>query len=202
MVESRPLRAEHAEATQRAIVDAARQLFGQAGYAATSIDQIAAAARVTKGAVYHHFPSKPAVFRAVYAEVEGDAIRRVFESRATATETDAVDIILRGADTYLDVALEPEVQRITLIDAPSVLGLEPEGPPEEQAGHIGMRAFVAAAMDDGTIRRLDPDAVTHLLRGAILQAAMLIARAPDPDDARRRLGAALHAMVEGLRPHH
>ena len=200
MADRRPLRAEHAEATQRAILDAARRLFGGVGYAGTSIDQIAAAARVTTGAVYHHFPTQTAGFRAVYAEVEADAQARVVASAAGSTLTDPIDIILRGVDTYLDAALEPEVQRITLLDAPSVLGLEPEGPAAEQPGHIGMRAFIAAAVDGGMMRPLDPDSLAHLLRGAILQAAILIARSDEPDDARRRLGTTLHVMIEGLRP--
>src|SRR5580700_9603601 len=70
------LRSQHAEATRRAVLDAARSLFGRQGYAQTSVDEIADAARVTKGAVYHHFAGKEALFRAVYAEVEADAQAR------------------------------------------------------------------------------------------------------------------------------
>src|SRR6266481_8753367 len=71
------LRSQHAEATRRAVLDAARALFGRQGYAQTSVDEIADAARVTKGAVYHHFTGKEALFRAVYAEVEAEAQARV-----------------------------------------------------------------------------------------------------------------------------
>src|SRR5690349_23444688 len=74
------LRAQHAEATRRAVLDAARSLFGRKGYAQTSVDEIADAARVTKGAVYHHFPGKEALFRAVHAEVEAEAQARTVEA--------------------------------------------------------------------------------------------------------------------------
>lgn len=192
------LRAEQVEATQRAIVASARRLFGTNGYAATSVDDIAANARVTKGAVYHHFATKEEVFRAVYAEVEAEAqARSVARGGAGAT---AIDLIVEGVHGYLDATLDPEVQRITLIDGPAVLGLEPEGPPDEQPGHRGVRAFIAAAMDDGAITRVDPDALAHLIRGACMQAGLLIARSDDPAAARRRIGDALEAMIRGLAP--
>src|ERR1700729_2279161 len=74
------LRSQHAEATRRAVLDAAKSLFGRQGYAQTSVDEIADAARVTKGAVYHHFAGKEALFRAVYAEAEADAQARTLEA--------------------------------------------------------------------------------------------------------------------------
>ena len=74
------LRSQHVEATRRAVLDAARSLFGRKGYAQTSVDEIAAAARVTKGAVYHHFAGKEALFRAVHAEVEADAQARALRA--------------------------------------------------------------------------------------------------------------------------
>ena len=75
------LRSQHVEATRRAVLAAARSSFGQKGYAQTSVDEIAAAARVTKGAVYHHFAGKEALFRAVYVEVEAEAQRADRRSR-------------------------------------------------------------------------------------------------------------------------
>ena len=111
---SATLRSQHAEATRRAVLDAARTLFGLQGYAQTSVDQIADAALVTKGAVYHHFAGKEALFRAVYAEVEADAQARAL--RAADPESPPVDQIVAMMNAYLDAALDLEIRRITLID--------------------------------------------------------------------------------------
>jgi AcrR family transcriptional regulator len=115
------LRSQHAEATRRAVLDAAKSLFGRQGYAQTSVDEIADAARVTKGAVYHHFAGKEALFRAVYAEVETDAQARVL--RAANPGMAPVDQMVAMMNAYLDAALDVEIRRITLVDGrPSSAG--------------------------------------------------------------------------------
>jgi AcrR family transcriptional regulator len=190
------LRTEQIAGTRAAIVSSARRLFGSRGYAATSIDEVAAAARVTKGAVYHHFGSKEALFRAVYDEVEAEAQR--IDEGDLPREAGPVELILYGVQHYLDAALDPEVQRITLIDAPAVLGPEPDGPADEHPGHQALRALIAGAVEAGTIRSVDPDALAHLISGACLQAGVLIARADDHAAARRRVGATLDVMITGL----
>lgn len=190
------LRAEQVQATRAAILEAARQAFGARGYAATTLDEVAEAARVTKGAVYHHFGSKKGLFLEVYREVEGAVQAR------TATAGDpggtATEQIIQGVAAYLDAVLDPAVQRITLVDGQNVLGPEPEGPDEDRPEHQGLRAFVAQAIAAGEIVPVDPDALTHLIRGACLQAGILIARSDDQVAARRRLGATLDALVGGL----
>src|SRR5215472_11401403 len=123
---STTLRSQHVEATRRAVLASARSLFGRQGYAQTSVDEIAAAARVTKGAVYHHFASKEALFRAVYEEVEAEA-----QARAAAVvdpKGSPVEQIVTRVDAYLDAALDEEIRRITLIDGPAVIGLDPDTP--------------------------------------------------------------------------
>src|ERR1019366_1310950 len=167
------LRSQHAEATRRAVLAAARSLFGKKGYAQTSVDEIADAARVTKGAVYHHFAGKEALFRAVLAEVEVEA-----EARAA------------GAG-------DPEGPPI---DAPAVLGLEPEGSVDQHPGHVDLRSFIAASTARGQIIDLDPDLLTHLIRGLVWLSGLQIAHASDPDVTRSALGEALDAMLRGLAP--
>jgi AcrR family transcriptional regulator len=155
------LRAQHVEATHRAVVAAARASFGTKGYAQTSIDEIAAAAGVTKGAVYHHFAGKEALFRTVWAEVEAEAT-----GRAAATvdwEAAPIDQLVAMVDAYLEVALDEEVQRITLIDGPTVLGLEPDGPADEHPGYLALRSFIATAIADGRLIDLDPGVLAHLV---------------------------------------
>jgi len=192
------LRSEHAEATRRAVLAAARSLFGKKGYAQTSVDEIADAARVTKGAVYHHFAGKEALFRAVLAEVEAEAEARA--AGAGDPEGPPIDQIVARVNAYLDAALDEEMRRIALIDAPAVLGLEPEGSVDQHPGHVDLRSFIAASTARGQIIDLDPDLLTHLIRGLVWLSGLQIAHASDPDVTRSALGEALDAMLRGLAP--
>jgi AcrR family transcriptional regulator len=193
------LRAQQVEATRRAIVTSARRLFGAHGYASTSVDDIARDARVTKGAIYHHFDTKEELFRAVYIAVEADAQAHT-SNRKLAADATPIDLIVHGMHGYLDAALDPEVQRVTLIDAPAVLGTDPDGPTEEQPNFKALREFIAAAIRAGSIAPLDPDALTQLISGTCLQAGLVIARSTNQRRARQRVGAALEAMIRGLSP--
>lgn len=177
---------------------AARAAFGKKGYGQTSIDEIAAAARVTKGAVYHHFAGKEALFRAVWAEVEAEALARTEE--AADKSGSPIDQIVAGVDAYLGVALDPEVRQITLIDGPTVLGLEPDGPADQHPSHVAMRSFIATAIGRGQIIDLDPGVLAHLVGGLALLGGLLIARAGDPEAIRVALGQAVEAMLRGLAP--
>ena len=192
------LRSQHVEATRRAVLAAARSSFGRKGYTQTSIDEIAAAARVTKGAVYHHFPGKKALFRAVYSEVEAEAQART--AGAVDPGGSPIDQIVAGVNAYLDVALDEEIQRITLVDGPAVLGLEPEGPTEQQAGYVALRFFIATAIAHGQLADLDPGVLAHLVGGLSLLGGLLIARSSDPDGTRTALRPVLDAMLRGLAP--
>lgn len=177
---------------------AARSSFGTKGYSQTSVDEIAAAARVTKGAVYHHFTGKKALFRAVYAEVEAEAQART--AGAVDPKGSVIDQIVAGVNAYLDVAMDEEVQRITLIDGPTVLGLEPEGPADQHPGHLALRSFIATAIERGEIVDLDPAVLAHLVGGLSLLGGLLIARAGNPDMTRATLGQAVDVMLRGLAP--
>lgn len=192
------LRSQHVEATRRAVLAAARSAFGRKGYTQTSVDEIAAAARVTKGAVYHHFAGKEALFRAVYAEVEAEAQART--AGAVDPKGPAIDQIVAGVNAYLDVALDEEIRRITLVDGPAVLGLEPEGPADQQPGYVALRLSLATAIAHGQIIDLDPGVLAHLIGGLSLLGGLLIARSSDPDVTRAALGPALDAMLRGLAP--
>lgn len=192
------LRSQHAEATRRAVLAAARALFGRKGYAQTSVDEIAEAARVTKGAVYHHFAGKEALFRAVHAEVEAEAQARAVGAGDPADP--AIDQIVAKVNAYLDAALDEEIRRITLIDGPAMLGLDLDVSPDQQVVHAGLRSFVATSIASGQLTDLDPDLLTDIIGGLALLGGLLIARASEPDATRAALGAALDAMLRGLAP--
>jgi AcrR family transcriptional regulator len=192
------LRSQQVEATRRAVLAAARSSFGRNGYAQTSVDEIAAAARVTKGAVYHHFAGKKVLFRAVHAEVEAEALGRT--AAAGNPSGSPIDQIVAQVGAYLDVALDEEIQQITLIDGPAVLGLEPDGPADQQPAHVELRLFIATAIAGGQLVDLDPDVLAHLVGGLALLGGLLIARAGDPAVTRATLGQALDAMLRALAP--
>jgi len=198
------LRAEHAEATRRAVLAAARSLFGRNGYAQTSVDEIADAARVTKGAVYHHFANKQALFRAVYAQTGADAQDRVIQAGGLGAGAGAqpVDQIAAMMSAYLDASLDPEFRRIILIDGPAVVGFDPEteAAAAQQPGMQALRSFIAASMAHGQLIELDPMQLTELIGGMAWLAGSVIARAADPEAARASLGRALDAMLRGLAP--
>ena len=188
--------AERSAATVEAIAAAARKLFAQKGFEATSIDEIAARAGVAKGAVYHHFASKEDVFALVLDTVQGElaALPPPPPSRRLASPVDFIaDSILR----YLLAASEPAVKRILLVDGPAAVGWQKWR--EIDAKYFGAtaRAAVAAALG-GTPNEREVDALAHLLLGAVMEAALVCATAPDPKKTARELTAALKRMLRGL----
>ena len=182
--------------SRAAIIGAGREFFGARGYAHTSLVDVARAAHVTKGAVYHHFGSKQGLFRVVYDAVELEAqLRARAEIDLTATP---LDLIQQVVAAYLDTVLDPVVQRITLIDAPAVLGPNYMGPIEQQQGFDDFRGFIQAGMDAGQLRDVDAESITRVIRGACVQAALYIAEAEDQAEARARIGEALRILISGL----
>src|SRR6202011_2586282 len=115
------LRAEQVAQTRGALVAAGRRLFGVDGFGATSVEDLAREARVTTGALYHHFPTKMALFETVFEAVHLDLLTA--SARAADGAPDEIEFLARGFEAFLDAVLQPEVQRIVITDAPAVLGL-------------------------------------------------------------------------------
>ena len=119
---ARRTQADRSAATRDALVAAARGLFAAHGFAEVSTDAIVAAAGVTRGALYHQFADKTALFDAVLDAVEADIARRLAEEVAAAGITDPVEAMRHAIRTWLDICVEPEIHRIALVDGPSVVG--------------------------------------------------------------------------------
>ena len=189
--------AERRAATREAILQAAEDLFSRRGFAATTVDQIAAAAGVAKGAVYHHFPAKEAMFEAVFEETSLVLVRRVMAASSNAR--DVLDGVVAGSRAYFAACAEPPMGQIILRDGPAVLGWERWRRIDSE--HFGrmIPAALKAAMDQGLLARQPVEPLARLLVGAVTEAAVACAASDDPARTGREHVAALEAVFEGLR---
>src|SRR5215469_4288377 len=190
------LRAEQVAQTRAALVTAGRRLFGTRGFAATSVEDIAREARVTTGALYHHFPTKAAVFESVFEQVHADLMEVSLQAAGQAT--DAIELLTAGFGAFLDAVLEPEVQRIVITDAPAVLGLARFTELDERYAFAATVAALEAANEAGALRVADPPTLARLLFGALTRAGLLIASSAEPKATRDAVAATLRAMISGF----
>lgn len=188
---------ERSETTTRALVEAARDLFAERGYEATFLDHIADATGVTKGALYHHFASKKELFAAVFEQEQQQLARTV--GRAYAKERDAWTAFGVGCRAFLQASLDPGVQRITLLDAPSVLGWEAMRRIEAGYSFKQMQDGIAIAIREGKIAARPIEPLVHMLFGAICETAMMIARADHPRAAHARALTEFSSFLESFR---
>jgi AcrR family transcriptional regulator len=192
------LQAERAQATRDALLTAGRELFAERGYAAVGTEEIVRRARVTRGALYHHFEGKDELFRAVFEQVERELTERI-AARAGAQAADPWEAMRAGAEAFLDASLEPAVQRIVLLDAPAVLGWDVWREVGARYGLGLVQAALEAAMEAGVIARRPARPLAHLLMGALDEAAMYVARADDVGAARAEMGTTVSSLLEALR---
>jgi AcrR family transcriptional regulator len=190
------LRAEQVAQTRAALVGAGRLLFGTKGFAATSVEDIARAARVTTGALYHHFPTKAAVFEAVFEQLHAEML--VASAEASAAADGPLEQMAAGFGVFLDWVLEPEVQRILVIDAPAVLGLARFVELDERYALDAAVQAIEAANAAGLLQVADPPTLVRLLFGAMTRAGLLIASSPDPKATRDAVGVTFLQMTSGF----
>jgi AcrR family transcriptional regulator len=190
------LRAEQVAQTRKALSTAGRRLFGRQGFAATSVEDLAEEARVTTGALYHHFPSKTALFESVFEDVHHDLL----DASAQAAEgaPGNVEFLSRAFESFLDAVLEPAVQRIVIIDAPAVLGLARFTELDERYAYAEIVAVIEAAVAQGELRVEDPETLTRLLLGALTRGGMLIANSDQPRVTRDAVAKAMRALLGSL----
>jgi AcrR family transcriptional regulator len=185
------------EATRAALIATARELFAERGYANVSTEAVVAHAGVTRGALYHQFEDKAALFRAVFEEVEGELAQRL-AGEALAHE-DPWEAQLAGLTAFLVACDEREIQQIALLDAPSVLGWETWREIEAQYGLGLVMAGLRNLIELGVIPDQPVEPAAHAILGAVAEAGLYVARAEDPEAARAEMNVVLRRMVEGLR---
>lgn len=193
----RTRRAEQSEATRQALVDAARGLFAEHGYGQVGTEQIVAAARMTRGALYYHFEDKRDLFRAVFAAADADVVKRIAD--VAYAEEDPWQRLIKGCDAFLDACLDPSLRRIVFLDAPSVLGWREWHEASEEVSGLSLIEWGLQAAVDGGVLRIDNVGVfKHLVLGALAEAGMFIAHSEDTETARRDAGIAVMQLLEGL----
>ena len=192
---------ERSAQTQDALISAARRLFGAEGFAEVGAERIAREAGMTRGALYHQFTDKADLFAAVLDQVEAEIAQRVAWSVAGFDPADSTGMLLAGAGAWLDASSEPDLQRIVLLDGPSVLGWD-------RWRQICLRhtvGLIEALLQDGIERgSLPPQpvrALTHVLVGAVDEAALYIAQADDRAAARADMDIVLHRLTIALAAH-
>ena len=181
--------------TRAKLIAAAREAFGSVGYAQASMDDFTAAAGLTRGALYHHFGDKKGLLEAVIAEIDAEMNERIcaVSARAPNCWQGFVD----ESVTYIEMALEPEIQRIVLRDGPAVLG-DPARWPNANACVSSMLKSLTLLKEEGVVGDVDPEAAARMVSGASLYAAQWIANAEDPEATTKKAVKAFKTLLNGL----
>ncbi len=189
--------AERRAATIEAILAAARRLFGTQGFAATTMDEIAGAAGIAKGAVYHHFKTKEAVFEAVFDQVSRDLVAEI--DRTARAEKDVLAALVAGTQHYFAATAKGPAGQIILRDGPAVLGWERWR--EIDAKHFGgkLPRALSIAMESGLVAKQPVEPLARLLLGAVTEAAVACAGRADIARAGTEYARAFKSLVEALR---
>lgn len=202
---ARTRRAEHVADTRQALLTAARRLFAERGYAETGTEEIVAAARVTRGALYYHFRDKAELFRVVMEECAREMAQRLVAQeteRAVAHPVDIWEMLRTGFQSYLDACTDRDFQRIVLVEGPAVLGHSAWDALVQKHGYALLAESLRAAVEEGRIDPLPVQPLTRMLAALISEASLYTAHAEDPARARVEAGAVLDRLLSGLaRPH-
>lgn len=189
-------RVEKGEATRGHLLQISRRLFGERGYEGTSIEVILAASRVSRGSLYHHFKTKQALFDAVLEWVVSDVAENAM--RAALAAPDPASGLRAGFAAWLELARDPAVQRIALLDGPAVVGWQRCREIELEHGLGGLRATLERIAGEGRLPPGDVDVFAHMLLAAVSEAALMIATADAPERALASTRAAVQAFLARL----
>jgi AcrR family transcriptional regulator len=182
--------------TRERIVATARRLFAASGYGGTSTEALLKEAAISRGALYHHFENKEALFAAVLEAVEVDIESAT--ARASANIDDPAEALHAAFDAFLDLACDQEVRQIVLIDAHSVVGWQKWREIEERHGFGRLKAGLKVIARAGRMREDMVDIFAHMLLATLIEVAFLIARAPDPQVAARTGRSAMNELLDRL----
>jgi AcrR family transcriptional regulator len=195
---ARRSQAERTAATRALLLDAARKLFADKGFSDVSTQAIVSAAGVTRGALYHQFDDKAALFAAAYEEVERDLVTDIARQIMDEQPLDPVEAMRLAARLFLDRCSAPDVQRIVLIDAPAVLGWDRWRAVGVKYGLGVIEGMLAHAIAEGAIPAQPLRPTAHVLLGALDEAALFVSRATDRKQARQEMDAVCDRLLNGI----
>lgn len=179
------------------LLEVARRLFGEKGYAETGTEEIVAAAGITRGALYYQFADKEDLFRAVFEEMLTECGQEIFEKTMQGIEHDREDLHV-GTQVMLDIFSRPEVKRILLLDGPVVMGWA-DWREVQRPFHLALIGHALEHLvDEGLIPDQPLEPLADVISGAAMQAALAIANAQDPAAARKIYGASLAQLLRRL----
>ena len=190
--------ASRSEATRAKLMAAARELFAKRGYAGVGTEEIVKRARVTRGALYHHFADKRELFRTVHEALEAELVEGIASALGSAATEDPIEAMRVATSAFLDAAVDPGRARITLVEAPSVLGWVEWREIDARYGLGLAEAALTAAIEAGRMARQPVRPLAHLLLAAMGEAGIIVATAEDPKAARKQVEPALNALLDGL----
>ena len=190
-------RQQYSASTKRALVDVATDLFTEQGYAGTSLDAIVSGAQVTKGALYHHFSGKQALFEAVFEKVEADASKSI--SKAIRTTKDPWEKAVVGLRQFLDIVQEPAYSRVVIQEGPVVLGYERYREQEERSTFGIVREIVSSVLDSYDLEPSMVETFSRVFFGAMSAAGAAVSSAEDTKRASVEVEAAIAFILAGLR---
>ena len=190
-------RQQYSSSTKRALVDVATRLFTEQGYAGTSLDAIVAGARVTKGALYHHFSGKQALFEAVFEKVEADASDSI--RKAIRTTRDPWEKAVLGLREFLQIVQQPAYRRVVIQEGPVVLGYERYREQEERSTFGIVQEIVASVLDTYDLEPTMVETFSRVFFGAMSAAGSAVSTAQDTARASAEVEAAIAFMLAGLR---
>jgi len=188
-------RVETMEENRVKLIAAARKAFAANGFAASSMDELTADAGLTRGALYHNFGDKKGLLGAVVAEVDGEMAARAQQAGAGA-ENEWEGLLAEGV-AYIELALDPEVQRIVLLDGPAFLG-DPSRWPSQNACLQLTKQAVAKLVSEAVMKPVDVEAAARLLSGAALNAALWVAASDEPQSILPKAIEAFRLMATGF----
>ncbi len=188
-------RAQMVEDTRAKLIAAGRKAFATKGYAAASMDDFTAAAGLTRGALYHNFGDKKGLLQAVIDQIDAEMLVR--QRAAQALGKTPWEGFLNEGIAYIEMALEPEIQRIMLLDGPAVLG-DPSQWPNQTACLRTTTETIEALIEKGIVKQVDAEAAARLINGAALNAALWIAAADDPHAVLEKVVDAFRHLAGGL----
>ncbi|CAH0340025.1 TetR/AcrR family transcriptional regulator [Rhizobium sp. CECT 9324] len=188
-------RLEKMEENRARLIAAARRAFAVRGYAAASMDELTAEVGLTRGALYHNFGDKRGLLAAVVHQIDSEMAARA--KAVGASEADGWQALLAEGVAYIEMALDPEIQRIVLLDGPAVLG-DPSQWPSQDSCLVATRQAIADLLEKGVLKPVDAEAAARLVSGAALNAALWIAASDHPHDVLPKAIEAFRALASGL----